>query len=173
MSWVAPVVSRSRTVPVSDERTMVEGWLEFHRSTLLMKCAGLSEERLKLRSCPPSTLTLLGLVRHMTDVERAWFRHGFAGEAVPPIYYRADNEDGDFADVDFADAAGDFARYEAELAACRRVVAGASLDDTFVRRRDGRASSLRWVYLHMIEEYARHNGHADLLRERIDGVTGD
>jgi uncharacterized damage-inducible protein DinB len=152
---------------------MLDGWLEFHRATLLKKCAGLTGEQLRLRACPPSRLSLLGLVRHMTDVERGWFRHGFAGEPVPPIYYREDNEDGDFDDVDAADAATDFARYESELVACRHAVASASLEDTFVRRRDGRESSLRWIYLHMIEEYARHNGHADLLRERIDGVTGE
>jgi hypothetical protein len=166
-------VKRAKIPLTSDERTMLDAWLEYHRSTLLMKCSGLTEDQVKRRSCPPSTLSLLGLVRHMTDVERAWFRHGFAGESVGPIYYSDGNIDGDFDDVDSADAARDFSAYLAELAACRAAVAHASLDDTFVRRRDGRESSLRWVYLHMIEEYARHNGHADLLRERIDGVKGD
>ncbi|MBX6356883.1 MAG: DinB family protein [Micromonosporaceae bacterium] len=152
---------------------MLEAWLDYQRNTLLSKCAGLTEHQLKLRACPPSSLSLLGLVRHMTDKERGWFRHGFAGEDVAPVYYSDLRVDGDFDDVDSANAARDFDAYLAEVAACRKAVAGASLDDTFVRRRDGRQSSLRWVYLHMIEQYARHNGHADLLRERIDGVTGD
>jgi hypothetical protein len=171
--WIAPEVKRVKIPLTSDERTMLDAWLEYHRSTLLMKCSGLTGDQLKLRACPPSTLSLLGLIRHMTDVERAWFRHGFAGESVGPIYYSDRNIDGDFDDVDTADPPRDFTAYLAELTACRAAVAGAPLDDTFVRRRDGRKSSLRWVYLHMIEQYARHNGHADLLRERIDGVTGD
>jgi hypothetical protein len=152
---------------------MLEAWLQFQRDTLLTKCAGLTDQQLKQRSCPPSSLSLLGLVRHMTDKERGWFRHGFAGERVGPVYYSDRRVDGDFDDVDNADPVRDFDAYLAEVAACRAAVAGASLEDTFVRRRDGRESSLRWVYLHMIEQYARHNGHADLLRERIDGATGD
>ncbi len=152
---------------------MLDAWLEFHRATLLMKCAGLTAEQLKLRSCPPSTLTLLGLVRHLTDVERSWFRRLLAGEEAPPIYYDEINVDGDFNDVDTADPTATLAAYVAEVAACRAAVAGTGLDATFVRPRDQQEYSLRWVYNHMIEEYARHNGHADLLRERIDGATGD
>jgi Protein of unknown function (DUF664) len=170
--WIAPEVKRTKIPLTSDERTMLEAWLQFHRDTLLTKCAGLTEQQLKQRSCPPSSLSLLGLVRHMTDKERGWFRHGFGGENVGPVYYNDLRQDADFDDVDSADPARDFDTYLAEVAACRAAVASASLDDVFVRRRDGRDSSLRWVYLHMIEQYARHNGHADLLRERIDGVTG-
>jgi uncharacterized damage-inducible protein DinB len=154
---------------------MLEGWLEFHRATLLHKCAGLTEEQLKQAGCPPSNLTLLGLVRHMTDVERGWFRRSFAGEQVPPLYWSESSPDGDFDDLADADAAADFAVFTGELELARRAAAGRSLDDTFLHpypEPDTRVS-LRWVYLHMIEEYARHNGHADLIRERIDGVTGD
>jgi hypothetical protein len=171
--WIAPEVQRTKIPLTSDERSMLEAWLEYQRATLLAKCAGLSDQQLKLRSCPPSSLSLLGLVRHMTDKERGWFRHGFAGEAVGPVYYSDRWVDADFDDVDNADPVRDFDAYLAELAACRAVVAGASLEDTFVRQRDGRKCSLRWVYQHMIEQYARHNGHADLLRERIDGLRGD
>jgi uncharacterized damage-inducible protein DinB len=153
---------------------MLEGWLEFHRATLLHKCAGLSDEQLKEASCPPSNLTLLGLVRHMADVERSWFRSRFAGQQVGPLYFSEANPDGEFADVAAADAAADLDVFAGELEQARRAAAGRSLDDTFLHTYpapDTRVS-LRWIYLHMIEEYARHNGHADLIRERIDGTTG-
>ena len=153
---------------------MLDSWLEFHRATLLMKCEGLTEEQLKTRSVPPSSLSLLGLVRHMTEVERGWFRRVLVGEDVKPLYYSDDNEDGDFDDVDNADLDGDLARFREEVDHCRRVAAEHPDLDTIAKRaRRGRQVSLRWIYVHMIEEYARHNGHADFLRERIDGATGD
>ncbi|MFB9361028.1 DinB family protein [Actinoplanes nipponensis] len=151
---------------------MLEGWLDLHRQTLVLKCAGLTAEQLKLRSVEPSTLSLLGLLRHMAEVERGWFRIHAAGEQLEPIYCSETNEDGDFDDVDGADAAADHATFLAEIEAARAAVAGLSLEHEFATERRP-AISLRWVYLHMIEEYARHNGHADLLRERIDGATGD
>jgi uncharacterized damage-inducible protein DinB len=155
-----------------DERPMLESWLEFHRATLAWKCEGLSRGQLATRAVPPSTMSLLGLVRHMADVERNWFRRALDGEDAPPIYFSADNEDGDFDDVDTADDAEAFATWRAECDHAREVAAArASLDDCGSRR--GQAVSLRWIYVHMIEEYARHNGHADLLRECIDGSTGD
>jgi uncharacterized damage-inducible protein DinB len=156
---------------VADERTMLESWLDFHRATLLWKCAGLSAAQLRQRSVEPSSMSLLGLVRHMTEVERNWFRRVIAAAAAEPLYYSRDNPDGDFDDVDTADADADLSAYRAEVDACRQLAAAYDLDATGLRR--GRPVSLRWVYLHMIEEYARHNGHADLLRERIDGLTGD
>ena len=159
---------------VADEREMLDSWLEFHRATLLMKCEGLTDEQLKTRSVPPSSLSLLGLVRHMTEVERGWFRRVLMDEDVKPLYYDDGNEDGDFDDVDDAEVAGDVARFKDELETCRRIAAGhADLDAVGKRARRGREVSLRWIYVHMIEEYARHNGHADFLRERIDGATGD
>jgi uncharacterized damage-inducible protein DinB len=170
---VAPEIERIEAPLAAGEREMLDGWLDFHRATLLRKCAGLTDEQLKQASCPPSNLTLLGLVRHMAEVERIWFRFRFAGEEVDPLYYREDGADRDFNEVATADAAADFATYQAELEEVRRTVAGRSLDETFTsRRHPDKQISLRWVYLHMIEEYARHNGHADLLRERIDGATG-
>ena len=154
------------------ERAALQAWLEFHRATLLHKCAGLTAEQLGRRSVPPSTLSLRGLVRHMTEVERGWFRIHAAGQSLPYLYSSDTNEDGDFDDVAEADAEADYAAHLAELDAARAAVAGLPLDHEFATDRSP-AISLRWVYLHMIEEYARHNGHADLLRERIDGVTGD
>ena len=173
MTWNAPEIERRGEPYVADERAMLQGWLDWHRDTLLHKCAGLTAEQLKTASVEPSNLTLLGLVRHMADVERAWFRRRVAGEEIDRIYGGPDNEDGDFEDVAGADAEADFATFRAEVAACDAAVAGRTLDETFVSARSQRDISVRWVYLHMVEEYARHNGHADLIRERIDGVTGD
>jgi uncharacterized damage-inducible protein DinB len=171
-TWTAPSVDRKPEPKTGDERTMLEGWLDYHRDTLLMKCAGLTAEQLKQRSVEPSGLTLLGLVRHMALVERTWFRQRAAGQDVPWLFCTEDNLDGDFDDVADADAEADFATYRTELDAVRETATGLSLDQEFSTSR-APAISVRWVYLHMIEEYARHNGHADLLRERIDGVTGD
>jgi uncharacterized damage-inducible protein DinB len=150
---------------------MLDAWLEFHRATLALKCSGLSDAQLRERSVPPSKMSLLGLVRHMADVERNWFRRVLSGEDAPGLFWTDANPDGDFDDVDTASRDEAFAHWEAECANARAVAAGMGLDDTGIRR--GEPCSLRWVLVHMIEEYARHNGHADLLRERIDGVTGE
>ena len=171
-SWTAPAVARIDAPSTGPERSMLEGWLEWQRQTLLIKASGLTAEQLKLASAPPSNLTLLGLIRHMTEVERGWFRTGAAGDtALDLVYCSDDNPDGDFDDVAAADAEADYVAFVAELDAVRKAAADLSLEHEFTTRR-GRVTSLRWVYLHMIEEYARHNGHADLLRERIDGATG-
>jgi len=153
------------------EREMLDGWLEFHRETLRWKVDGLAPEQLKERSVPPSTMSLLGLVRHMADVERNWFRRVMGGEDAPGIFWNDEFPDGDFDLVDDASVAEDMATWQTEIEAARSIAAQHQLDDTGDRR--GQPCSLRWIYLHMIEEYARHNGHADLLRERIDGQTGD
>ena len=168
--WTAPPANRVPEPRTGPERAMLQGWLDWHRQTLLSKCAGLTAEQLRTASAEPSNLTLLGLVRHMSEVERAWFRHRVAREPDLGYIYESDNEDADFEEVATADAAADLAVFEREIAAADRAVAALDLDDEFDLRG---TRSLRWVYLHMIEEYARHNGHADLIRERIDGVTGD
>jgi uncharacterized damage-inducible protein DinB len=164
---------RSDPPYVADERRMLDAWLDFHRDTLLWKCAGLSGEQLVRRSAPPSTLSLLGLVRHMTQVERGWFRRTLAGEDVTTPYSRDDAEDADFDETDPARAQEEIATFRAEVATCREVAARFGLDDTGAVQRRGQDVSCRWIYVHMIEEYARHNGHADLLREGIDGEIGD
>ncbi|MFI5931326.1 DinB family protein [Actinoplanes sp. NPDC051494] len=151
---------------------MLQGWLEWHRQTLLTKCAGLTAEQLKQATVEPSNLTLLGLLRHMAAVERSWFRKRAAGLDVPDLYYDDTNIDGDFDDVAGADAEADHATFLAELVLADAAVAKLPLEHEFTLPKRP-TISLRWVYLHMIEEYARHNGHADLLRERLDGVTGD
>jgi uncharacterized damage-inducible protein DinB len=151
---------------------MLEGWLDWHRQTLLSKCAGLTGEQLTRRSAEPSTLSLLGLVRHMAEVECGWFREAATEQTIEPIFSPDDNVEGDFHDGTADSAEADLATYHAEVRLAREAVADLPLDHTFATRRRPKVS-VRWVYLHMIEEYARHNGHADLLRQRIDGATGD
>jgi hypothetical protein len=169
---MAPDVERPEEPRVGDERAMLDGWLDLHRSTLLGKCKGLTGEQLATASVPPSNLTLLGLVRHMAEVERSWFRSGFLGQEIPMLYCSREQWDADFENVDAARAEADFAIFREECDECRRAIAGVPLDRTFVSRK-GLETSLRWIYVHMIEEYARHNGHADLIRERLDGARGD
>lgn len=171
MLWTAPAVTRTDEPFVGDERAMLDGFLDWQRATLLLKCAGLTGEQLARRAVPPSDLSLLGLVRHLAAVERTWFRRRFLGEVVVALYRRPGGADAAFAETDPDRAEADIATLLAEWNHCRRGVAGASLDATFTSERWG-AMSLRWVYLHLIAEYAHHNGHADLLRERIDGATG-
>jgi uncharacterized damage-inducible protein DinB len=154
---------------------MLTGWLDHHRAVLLWKCEGLTDDQLRQRSVPPSSLSLLGLVRHMADVERGWFRQVLLGEDVPDLYSRKEDPDTDFNDVDTADVAEAFRAFEQECAAARQAVAASPNLDVLSKERSERTGeqfSLRWILTHMIEEYARHNGHADLLRERIDGATG-
>ena len=158
---------------VAQERGMLDAWLDYHRATLAVKCEGLTDDQLRARAVPPSSLSLLGLVRHMGEVERSWFRRVLGGEQAPPRYYSDENPDGDFDDVAGAAVAEAFGYWRDECAHAReRVAAAPSLDVTGTGR-GGERYSLRWIMVHMIEEYARHNGHADLLRERIDGAVGD
>ncbi len=154
------------------EREMLRAYLDFHRATLMQKCDGLSDEDLRRRSVPPSALSLLGLVRHMAEVERSWFRRVVDGEDVPLVW----SPDGDFQvayETATATRAEAFAAWEAEIVQGRRIErAAGSLDVTGIDRRSGEEYSLRRVMVHLIQEYARHNGHADLIREGIDGVVG-
>jgi uncharacterized damage-inducible protein DinB len=168
----APPDTRTQPQLVGDERVLLEGFLDYHRDTLLWKCTDLTPDQLRLRPVPTTNLSLLGLVRHLADVERGWFRCGVAGEDLPPIFFTEQELDLDIDPPPDADPDADFATYRAEVAACRAAVRDRGLDDTFLSRR-GNTISLRWVYLHMIEEYARHNGHADLIRQAIDGATGE
>jgi uncharacterized damage-inducible protein DinB len=157
----------------ADERTTLESWLDFYRVTLASKCDGLDDEQLRLASVPPSALTLLGLVQHAAEVERNWFRRILTGEQAPPIFGsqgHAEGHDGGFevsAQSSYRAAAQ---IWQDEIAVARSNCATRRLDDTSAFM--GGEVSLRWIYTHMIAEYARHCGHADLIRERIDGVCG-
>ena len=154
----------------ADERTTLDGWLAWQRATLLHKCAGLSAEQLAQRSVPPSELSLLGLIRHHVDVERTWVRRRLGREDIAPAYHDGVGTTA-WSGADPQTAEADYRALLAEWEACDRVLAEHSLEDTLVSERHGEMSC-RWMILHLIEEYARHNGHADLLRERIDGRTG-
>jgi hypothetical protein len=155
---------------VADERTTLEGFLDKQRTTLLWKCAGLTGEQLARRAISPSSLSLLGLVRHLTEAERGHFRREFA--YVPHPYSTDDQPDAAFADASAGTAEQDIDTLIAEWDLARAAIAGAALDDCFTDPEIGQIS-LRTLLNHMIEEYARHIGHADLLRECIDGVTGE
>jgi uncharacterized damage-inducible protein DinB len=166
------VINHARAQPpqAADERATLTGFLQYQRETLAWKCAGLSAGQLRQRAVPPSALSLLGLVRHLTEVERSWFRNVLAGEQSPPPMWESD-ERAEF-DVAPADPAAAFAAWHEECARSRDLVdAAESLDITGTY--GGEAFSLRYVLAHLIEEYARHNGHADLIRERLDGTTGE
>jgi hypothetical protein len=165
-----------RTEPQQDglaEREMLEGWLEYHRTTLLLKVEGLDDEGRKARPVSTSNLSLHGLVRHMAEVERGWFRRVLDREPDLPWIWLdpAVDDDRELIPLDGADWENDFATWQAECEESRRAAAAHGLDDTGVTR-SGEPCSLRWIYAHMIEEYARHNGHADLIRELVDGEVG-
>lgn len=169
------MVERIEPNETGAERELLEGFLDYHRATLLWKCEGMTAEQLRQRSVPTTTLTLLGLVRHMIEVERGWFRGTFKGEDTSPIFYSDERPDDDFDDLGSMDPDAVFAMFEAECQYSREVAAAADLDDIGAKRgrRRNQEFSLRWIFVHMIEEYARHNGHADLIREAIDGATGE
>jgi uncharacterized damage-inducible protein DinB len=155
-----------------DERAMLEAWLEFHRMTLLLKCEGLDDHERKARPVPSSKLSLHGLVRHMAEVERSWFRRVLQREpGAPYIWYDPAIDDSEMVPLDGAVWEADLAAWQAECEASRQAAAARSLNDTGLTRR-GETCSLRWIYVHMVEEYARHNGHADLIRELTDGAVG-
>ena len=173
MTWTAPDIEHRYPTMSQGERASLQSWLDFHRLTLRWKCSGLTHEQLAQRTLEPSTLSLLGIVRHMADVERWWFRMNVVGEDIDGFFGPQDNLTGDFDDLDATPAQDVLQIFERECLDADAAVRDLPLEHRFVTRTRPRDLDLRWVYLHMIEEYARHNGHADLLREQIDGVVGD
>ncbi|KDN86078.1 DinB family protein [Kitasatospora cheerisanensis] len=158
---------------VGDERELLTAYLDYHRETFALKCAGVPVERLSETAVPPSGLSLHGLVRHLAGVEQWWLETQFAGNEDKPLHYYSDDDP----DQDFERLDGDFAEalavWRSQVEISRRIVAEApSLDATGIHKGSGQPVSLRRILLNMLAEYARHNGHADLLRERIDGATG-
>jgi len=152
-----------------DERSVLLGYLDYHRAVLARKLDGITDADARRTACPPSALTLLGLIRHMTDVERWWFRRVSAAEDIPGIF----EDDAEWqvpADATVADA---LTAFWAEIAIVNRHLAAADMDQRMAGGPDPGVHTLRRTIVHMIEEYARHCGHADLLREAIDGVVGD
>lgn len=164
-----PEVIRTDPPRLGGEREMLEAWLEYYRASLLHKCSGLTPAQLAERSCPPSPMSLIGLVRHMTEMERG-YAHRLSDPDLPLFYCTDDSPEGDFEDAMPGQVPQDLDVYADHVARSRKVMAASTLDDTFGR---GRPYSLRWIYLYLIKEYARHLGHADLLRERVDGAVGE
>jgi uncharacterized damage-inducible protein DinB len=159
-----------------DEATTLAEFLDYYRATLLLKAAGLTDEQARTAASPPSTLNLMGLVRHMAEVERNWYRRVFRGESrdsAPPIFYTDDDTELDMQPPPGATLAEAVAALEGEIAIARQIATDVPLDQPAAIERHGERPNLRWIMVHMIEEYARHCGHADLLREAIDGQTGD
>ena len=154
------------------EREILTAFLDHQRRTFELKFRGLPWDRFSEKAVPPSELSFHGLVRHIAGAERWWFRQQFAGEDVAMLYFTDDKPDSDFEDLD-GDVGEAIGVWRAECDASRAIVAAASsLDVTGIAFRTDEPVSLRRILVHMIAEYARHNGHADLLRERLDGATG-
>lgn len=158
--------SRVRPTYARDERELLDRWLEFHRATLVAKCEGLTDPQRKDRPVASSELSLHGLVRHLTETERNWFERVLLGDLSQTQIW----PEGALVPLDGADWENDLDVWRAECDASRRAAAGHSLDDCGLWR--DKQISLRSIYLHMIQEYARHNGHADLIRELEDGAVG-
>ncbi|WP_231635271.1 DinB family protein [Luteipulveratus halotolerans] len=168
-------MTTERAIPPldADELTTLEGWLDFQRATLESKCAGLTDEQAATASVPPSPLTLTGLVQHLAEVERAWFQGTVAGRSFEPIFGPKSDpsgHEGGFELAPDATLSGALDTWRAEVVSSREAYAGRAAADTSPFM--GGEVTLRWVLIHLVEEYARHNGHADLIRERIDGATG-
>lgn len=163
-------MTRVAPAEIADERTMLTNWLNYHRATVRVKCEGLTDEQMRQRSVPPATLSPLGMVRHLAEVEAFWWQEVVEGRPYS-LYSSEDNRDGDFdfgADADVAEA---WSTWDAQVAYGNEVFARHQLDDVVKER--SADNSIRWIMVHLIEEYARHNGHLDLLRQCIDGVTGE
>jgi hypothetical protein len=169
------VTAETRPEPpqTGDERPMLAVWLDYQRATLLWKCEGLDGAALACPGVPPSSLTLQGLVRHMALVEWWWFDHIFTGSNSPEPFSTVDDRDADFNDIDPGRAVADIELFQRQCDVSRALAAAAESLDAPSRSTEKSTFSLRWITIHMIEEYARHNGHADLLREQIDGAVGE
>jgi hypothetical protein len=171
VTWTAPTPPVPIDGPlVGDDRPMLEATLAWQRRTLLNLCAGLTPDELVSRPFASTNLSLLGLVRHMAKVERVWFRERVCGEELAPLFDPALGKDADFERVDPGRAKADYNRLVEEIRLCDAAVADLPFDHTFELR--GQTHSLRLVYVHLGTEYARHNGHGDLIRQALDGATG-
>ncbi|GLY15608.1 DinB family protein [Kineosporia rhizophila] len=157
----------------TDERALLLGYLDFQREALVRNCAGVADADLRRHPVPSSQLTLLGLLRHLAAVERWYFQVVLADENPPELYTETDDAEEEFVHLATATGPAALATWREQVAHSRRITTGLTLGDTVVHPVNGRTVSLRWVLLHLVDEYARHNGHADLIREAIDGVRGE
>jgi uncharacterized damage-inducible protein DinB len=168
-TWTLPAPEPVDGPMTGADRPMLEAYLAWQRQTLLNVSAGLTAEQLAMRPLPSSNLSLLGLIRHAAKVERIWFRQRADADPIESMYAASPDKDADFNEIDAADAQAAVQRLTDEWSICDAVATGLSFDHVIDVRGD--AMSLRMIYVHLIGEYARHNGHADLLREAIDGTT--
>jgi hypothetical protein len=154
----------------NDETGVLRGWLDFHRSALAAKCAGLTDEQLVAQSAPPSSLSLLGLVRHLTEMERHYVVRRVGGADIALLYCTDEDEEADIEGLDASMAAASLLAWRAEVERADAVLAAhADLSDLTASGQ----RAIRWCVVKLLQEYARHNGHADILRERIDGSRGE
>jgi uncharacterized damage-inducible protein DinB len=168
-----PRFERPKPLSSGDERSQLESWFTFYRATLLKKCSGLTFDELARRPIESSTMSLLGLLRHMTFVEQIWFDARFAGNDVVEYYRRPDDREVAWTELESATLDEVVATFNRAYETSDELARGHDLDEIVKNPGVGREPvDLRWIYIHMIEEYARHCGHADLLRELVDGVTG-
>jgi hypothetical protein len=158
-------------VAAEGEKATLLAFLGHQRRFLIRKASGLTEEQVRIAACPPSDLTLLGLVRHLTDVERGWAKRGVAGLDAAPLYHSDADPDGEFDPPDDMRMAEALEILQAEADGADAIYGAADLDD--LERSERGFYSVRWILVHLIEEYARHLGHADLIRQAIDGQTGE
>jgi hypothetical protein len=163
-------MTRLNPPEIADERSMLVNWLAFHRETVRVKCQGLTDDQMRLRSVPPATLSPLGMVRHLAEVEAFWWREVVEGKPIQ-VYCDEANRDADFDFPEDALVAEAWSTWDAQVAHANEVFSTRGLDDEVMER--DTPNSIRWIMVHLIEEYARHNGHLDLLRQSIDGVTGE
>ena len=163
-------MTRVNPPEIADERSMLVSWLAYHRETVRVKCEGLTDEQMRMRSVPPATLSPLGMVRHLAEVEAFWWREVVEGKEFP-LYCSETNRDGDFDFGEDATVAEAWSTWEAQVAHADEVLATTRARRQVMER--GTTNWIRWIMVHLIEEYARHNGHLDLLRQCIDGVTGE
>lgn len=164
-------VQRPAELYVGDEREILANMLDWHRATLLWKCEGLDEDQLRRRSVMPSELFLLELLRHLTGAERYWFQTCLDGHRPEPLYLLT--PEGEIDDDDPTPLAGVVENFRATCEKSRQVLAAHSLDEVVDSAVAGGPVNARWIGWHVVQEYARHNGHADLLRESIDGAVGE
>ena len=164
-------------VSAADERTTLDGFLTYYRAVFTRKAEGIGDDEARRTPCPPSDLSLLGLVRHMAEVERIWAKWMFRGDADEPLFYgdaHPDRDpDGDFHAPADATLEAAMAAYRREVADADEIYRSAGLDDVLANAEREQKNSLRWILVHLIEEYARHVGHADLIRQAIDGAVDD
>ncbi|MEO6126320.1 MAG: DinB family protein [Ilumatobacteraceae bacterium] len=157
----------------ADEATTLVEFLDYFRATVWIKVAGLDDEQARARSVPPSELCLMGIVRHLAEVERYWFQNIWLGTDAPSLFCTDTEPDLDLEPNPSSTMAEATAALAAEIAAARASITDIPLDRLSAGIRHDVRPNLRWILVHMIEEYSRHCGHADLLRQAIDGLTGD